>query len=94
MFDERSRRIMVEVANSDPTATQVEKDEFVRMIDSGDMRRKSYKVAEVAKMISKSSATVYNLIESGRLTAIRAGKSKRVSSVTGESVEKYLKGLQ
>jgi len=92
MFDERSRRIMTEVAKSDPMASQSEKDEFVRMIDSGDMSHKSYRVSEVAKMISKSPATVYNLIEAGRLSAIRAGKSKRVSSITGESVERYLKG--
>lgn len=92
MFEERSKSIIRSVISYDSTATISEKNEIFRMLDGDFSKKKSYAVKEVASMISKSPATVYNLVAEGKLVAVRSGKSNRISSITSDSVERYIKG--
>ena len=48
---------------------------------------KFYTVAEVARVLRVSSMTVYRLINSGQLPAVRVGKSYRLRE---EDVNRYL----
>ena len=56
---------------------------------SGDISEvKFLTVAEVAAVMRVSKMTVYRLVHSGELTAVRVGRSFRV---TEEAVDEYLK---
>jgi len=94
MLDERSKEIISFIIRNDPLANSTEKDELISVIKGSDAHKKSYTVKEVAVMISKSSATIYNLVSSGKLDAIRTGKSNRISSITRDSLERYISGKQ
>lgn len=57
---------------------------------SGDISEvKFLTVAEVASVMRVSKMTVYRLVHSGELPAVRVGRSFRVSE---EAVNEYLKG--
>lgn len=60
-------------------STQMETDEAIRS--------RVYKVGEVARILNCSPATVYRLIESGRLDVVRLGRSFRV---TQAEINKFL----
>ncbi|HEX5406388.1 MAG TPA: helix-turn-helix domain-containing protein [Pseudonocardiaceae bacterium] len=49
-----------------------------------------FKVKDVAGMFAVSSATVYRLVESGELPALRFGTGKGSLRVRGEAVNAYL----
>lgn len=49
-----------------------------------------FRVRALAEMWQVSPATVYRLVESGQLPALRFGKGKGALRVTGEAVNTYL----
>lgn len=57
--------------------------------ESGLSEVKFLTVAEVAEAMRVSKMTVYRLVHSGELPAVRVGRSFRVSE---ETVQDYLKG--
>jgi len=55
------------------------------------LKRKLYSIDEVAEMMGDvSRSTVYNLVRSGNLAAVKLGRSTRITS---ESVEGFIAGL-
>jgi excisionase family DNA binding protein len=63
---------------ADPSTTQA---------DSPPALGRFYTVAEVARQLRVSNMTVYRLIKSGQLSAVRVGRGYRIRS---EDIRKYL----
>ena len=58
---------------------------------SGSVRRKPYRVAELAKLWDVDKSTVYRMIYSGRLHAERHGARGGALRIPVESVARYLR---
>ncbi|HEX3542864.1 MAG TPA: helix-turn-helix domain-containing protein [Acidimicrobiales bacterium] len=54
---------------------------------SNESRSRFVTVSEVANLLRVSNMTVYRLVQSGQLPAIRVGRSYRISE---DDVDKYL----
>ena len=59
------------------------------MVEASDSRSRFVTVAEVADLLRVSNMTVYRLVQSGQLPAIRVGRSYRLRE---EDVDRYLAG--
>jgi len=69
--------------------SQPVKKVYVEIQSSGgnDLKNKLLTVNEVAKILRVSNMTVYRLVKSNQLTAIRVGKNYRIKE---SEVEKYI----
>jgi excisionase family DNA binding protein len=56
-------------------------------VPSNESRSRFVTVSEVANLLRVSNMTVYRLVQSGQLPAIRVGRSYRISE---DDVDKYL----
>jgi excisionase family DNA binding protein len=56
-------------------------------VPSNESRSRFVTVSEVANLLRVSNITVYRLVQSGQLPAIRVGRSYRISE---DDVDKYL----
>ena len=56
---------------------------------SGDAKPRFVTVAEVADQLRVSNMTVYRLVQSGQLAAVRVGRSYRIRE---DDVDRYLAG--
>lgn len=58
-------------------------------VQSGEARPRFVTVAEVADQLRVSNMTVYRLVQSGQLAAVRVGRSYRIRE---DDVDRYLAG--
>lgn len=58
-------------------------------VQSGDAKPRYVTVAEVADQLRVSNMTVYRLVQSGQLAAVRVGRSYRIRE---DDVDRYLAG--
>jgi len=58
-------------------------------VQSGDAKPRFVTVAEVADQLRVSNMTVYRLVQSGQLAAVRVGRSYRIRE---DDVDRYLAG--
>ncbi|MDQ6615175.1 MAG: helix-turn-helix domain-containing protein [Actinomycetota bacterium] len=60
---------------------------MVYVVPSSESRSRFVTVGEVANLLRVSNMTVYRLVQSGQLPAIRVGRSYRIRD---DDVDKYL----
>ena len=58
-------------------------------VQSGEAKPRFVTVAEVADQLRVSNMTVYRLVQSGQLAAVRVGRSYRIRE---DDVDRYLAG--